>query len=155
MKLLSYIIIGALCAFSSCKQHTDPDQLINSKASLPESFNLSALHQKVITSFINKRDSTMSILYGNEAASKALGKDVQPGVANASYTLVTWRQQDDPHWFGARIPGDLLTVETLKLDKDTLSYQKYAGKNLRRLADTTGRSARINLLLAQNPSITP
>ena len=155
MKRLSFIIIGALFAFSSCKQHTDPDQLINSKASLPESFNLSALHQKVITSFINKRNSTMSILYGNEAASKTLGKDVQPGIANASYTLVTWRQQNDPHWFGARIPGDLLTVETLKLGNNIANYQRYTGKNLGRLADTTGRSARISFILAQNPSITP
>ena len=142
MKQLFLIFTSALIALSSCQQHTNPDQLINNKASLPDSFKLSERNQKVITSFINKKDSTTSILYGT----------------GTSRTLVTWRQQDDPHWFGARIPGDLISVETLEIGKnkpDLPNYEKYIGKTLVKLADTNGRQERIYFILAQKPSITP
>ena len=143
---------------SSCEQHTNPDQLINSKASLPASFKLSELHQNVISSFINKRDSTMSTLYGNDEAGKIAAKQAQPGDSDASFTLVTWHQQEDPHWFGARIPGELISVETVHTgtEKDQLiDYQKYSGKNLVKLADTVGSSSRIHFILSQTPSIIP
>ena len=158
MKRLSFITISALIVLSSCEQHKNPDQLINSKASLPASFKLSELHQKVITTFINKRDSTMSTLYGNDQAGKIAAKQAQPGDSDASFTLVTWHQQDDPHWFGARIPGDLISVETVQTgtaENKLINYQKYSGKNLVKLADTVGRSSRIHFILSQNPSIIP
>lgn len=159
MKCLAIIIISALLGLSSCKQHTSPDQLLNSKASLPGSFRLSELHQTVITSFMNKKDSTMSILYGNELGLGDAGKELRYSAPNASFTLVTWHQQADPHWFGARIPGELISAETLTTgnsDNDELAkYQKYAGKNLVKLADTSGRAARIHFILAQKPSIIP
>ncbi|MBD1386706.1 hypothetical protein IDJ75_15595 [Mucilaginibacter rigui] len=158
MKRLSFFIISGLIVLSSCEHPTNPDQLINNKASLPASFKLSDLHQKVITSFINNRDSTMSILYGNKQAGIIAGKDVRSGVPGASFTLVTWHQQNDPHWFGARIPGELIYVETLHTDTaedKIIDYQKYSGKNLVKLADTAGRSSRIHFILSQNPSIIP
>jgi len=158
MKRLSFFIISASIVLSSCEHHQNPDLLINDKASLPASFKLSELHQKVITSFINKKDSTMAILYGNEEAGKIAGKGAQTGVSNASFTLVTWHQQDDPHWFGARIPGDLISVETLHTgssENKSVDYQKYSGKNLVKLADTVGSTSRIHFILSQNPSITP
>jgi FtsP/CotA-like multicopper oxidase with cupredoxin domain len=158
MKRLT-ITISAFIAFSSCKQATNPDLLINQKASLPEKFKLSELHQKVITSFINKRDSTMSTLYGNEKAFAALSINAQPGISRASFTLVTWHQQDDPHWFGARIPGDLVSVETVKASSTSPDvapeYQIFSGKELVSLADTTGRADRIRFILSQKASVLP
>ena len=58
---------------------------------------------KIITSFVNTRDGTMSTLYGNDIAVKsARAGQVYP--VGAVVSLVTWSQRDDPHWFGGRIP---------------------------------------------------
>jgi hypothetical protein len=56
-----------------------------------------SLQGKVITSFVNTKDSTMSVLYS----------------AGAEYSLVTWSQRDDPHWFGGRIPGRVQSVKKI------------------------------------------
>jgi hypothetical protein len=39
----------------------------------------------------------MSILYGGKG----------------SYRLVTWKQKPDEYWFGANVPGHLLSVDTV------------------------------------------
>ena len=52
---------------------------------------------KLKSSFVNQKDSSMSILYG--------GKEL--------YKLVTWKQKPDEHWFGANIPGNLLSVDSV------------------------------------------
>jgi len=159
MKRISIVFMCAFTLFQSCKHTTEPDQLINNKASLPASFKLSELHQKVITSFINKNDRTTSILYGNEKAWLAANTGRQSETPGESFTLVTWRQQDDPHWFGARIPGDLLSAETLTFTGQNTApaydYQKFSGKELAKVADTTGRTARITFILSQKTSVVP
>jgi hypothetical protein len=52
---------------------------------------------KLKSSFVNQKDASMSILYG--------GKGL--------YKLATWKQKPDEHWFGANIPGNLLSVDTV------------------------------------------
>jgi hypothetical protein len=47
------------------------------------------LQWKGIAALIDRRQSTMSILYAKDS----------------TFALATWRQRDDPHWFGARIPA--------------------------------------------------
>jgi hypothetical protein len=67
---------------------------------------------KVITSFVDKRLGTMSTLYGNDMAAQ----NARAGhnyMAGSILTLVTWSQRDDPHWFGARIPGEVVLVEKI------------------------------------------
>lgn len=157
MKLLLQFIAGAMMSLSACKPATNPDALINQKASLPQTFKLSDRHQKVITTFINNRTHLTSILYGNAEACAAATADRPTSIPGQAYTLVTWQQQDDEHWFGARIPGNLLSAETLTLTgaPDGYNYQKYLGKNLTKLADTTGNAARIKFILQQKASITP
>jgi hypothetical protein len=56
------------------------------------------------SSFINQKDSTMSILYG--------GKGL--------YKLATWKQKPDDHWFGGNVPGNLISVDTV----GEISHQK-------------------------------
>lgn len=58
-------------------------------------FNSRAFNLK--SSFINPKDTTMSILYG--------GKGV--------YRLATWKQKPDDHWFGGNVPGKLVSVDTV------------------------------------------
>lgn len=159
MERILKISIVSLVVFSSCKHLTGADTLINQKASLPESFKLSELHQKVITSIINNRKHTTSILYGNEQAHAAAKAATSIGNTGEFFTLVTWQQQDDAHWFGARIPGDLISAETLTLTDSNshiiYHYQKFKGKELTKLADTTGNAARVKFILSQKASIMP
>ncbi len=153
--ITSFIIAASI--LSGCEPATAPGELINQKASLPSTFKLSDLHQKVINTFINNKEHTTSILYGNPKAYEAAHTD--KATSGGAYTLVTWRQQDDKHWFGARIPGDLLSAETLTLTGagtvPSYRYQRYSGKELAKLADTTGTSARVAFILSQKASITP
>lgn len=159
MKRISHIIILALPVLISCKTATEPEKLLNQKASLPESFKLSALHQKVITSFINNRNHTTSVLYGNNEAVRAVSSGIPNHLPGQAFTLVTWQQQDDAHWFGARIPGDLISAETLSssnMDHQIFyHYQKFLGRDLVKLADTTGTASRIKFILSQRASIAP
>jgi hypothetical protein len=66
----------------------------------------------VITQFIDRRASTMSTLYGNDAARRYARTNSQQNYPSGSVLcLVTWEQRDDPHWFGAKIPGGVKSVE--------------------------------------------
>jgi hypothetical protein len=45
--------------------------------------------------------------------------------------LVTWAQRDDPHWFGARIPGVPQSVEFVSVAAGgQTSYRRFAGTGL-------------------------
>ena len=37
------------------------------------------------------------------------------GLATASEIDFTWKQREDPHWFGASIPGQWISVDTMNL----------------------------------------
>lgn len=157
MKALIHSTIAALLIITACKQKTPPQELINQQASLPSTFSIADLHQKVLASFINKKDCTMSILYGDAFAESVLKSNDSAQAGKFSFTLVTWRQQEDHHWFGARIPGELLSVERLtqKAADRSPAYQKLSGKQLTTITDTAGTAARIRFILSQKPSILP
>ncbi len=110
---------------------------------------------KVITSFVNTKESTMSILYGNATAvqSARSGQSYAPG---SVLSLVTWSQREDPHWFGARIPRGLNSVEQVVYTQGSApSYARYDGLSLApqatpsdgdtqaRIASITGRKASV------------
>jgi hypothetical protein len=101
----------------------------------------------------------MSTLYGNPQALKSAGRFNKALAGGEIFTLVTWKQQPDEHWFGANIPGDLLSVEVLKTNltdaQVTMNYQRYEGKTLGLHSDTLYKSERIKLILDQRPSVMP
>jgi hypothetical protein len=143
----------------SCKHNANLPENINTKASFPDSTPYRPAGLKVITTFINRKDTTMSTLYGNPLAlQKAMGlnKELTGGEL---FTLVTWKQQPDAHWFGANIPGDLQSVEVLKTlsngEKVDVNYQRYAGKTLVLNPDTMYKSERIKFILGQRPAVMP
>ncbi len=59
---------------------------------------------KWIAPRINRKDSTISIRYIS-------------GTATASEIAVTWKEREDPHWFGGSIPGQWISVDTMNLIK--------------------------------------
>jgi hypothetical protein len=156
----STIALGALLALSACSQPKVPAGQRNAAASLPAAFDFSKMGLRVLSTFVNCRQATTATLYGNDLARQAaLGAPgaTQPGEVLA---LITWRQQPDPNWFGARIPGALQSLELLRTGnagagRSAVRYQCFVGKNLVLKADTLHQQARIAYLLAQKPAVLP
>jgi hypothetical protein len=143
----------------SCNNNTRLPGNINTRASLPDSIQLTVSGLKVLTTFINRKAGTTSVLYGNPLALReaaGLNKEV---VGGEIFTLVTWKQQPDTHWFGAQIPGDFLSAEQLKTDSAgqavVLNYRRYEGNRFVPDSDTLYKSGRIRFILAQRPSVMP
>jgi hypothetical protein len=162
MKNLTYILVaGLVVMLSACGDNNNnlDAGALNTKASLPASLNFTSLGYKVITSSINKKLGTMSTLYGNKQAlanAIAGNDDVKAG---EEFALITWKQQDDDRWFGAKIPGDLQSVETIKAiangSRVTVSYKCFDGKALIANTDTIKNAERIKYIFAQQPSVMP
>jgi hypothetical protein len=160
MKNTTTIISAAFCLLmGACSNNINLSDNINTNASIPDSFKFSPAGLKVITSSINKKQGTMSTLYGNPLALKksiGLNKEV---VAGEEFTLVTWQQQPDAHWFGANIPGDLQSIEVLRTTANgetvAMNYHQYQGKNLVLNTDTVNQRERIKYIFDQRPSVMP
>jgi hypothetical protein len=81
-----------------------------------------------ISSSYSPEQQTMSALYGNQQAISLLSSfnKRQP---RSSFKLVTYQMQDDPNYFGSKVNGELLRVETLKTDTEgNLEYGIEFGK---------------------------
>jgi len=157
MKTSTYILLVSIVViFCGCKSSPDADNLINTKASLPSSFNFNSLGLKVMASFVNKSQASMSILYGNSIAletSKKNNGKTQPG---EFFALITWKQQADKNWFGANIPGELQSVELLRISTtNIINYMRYKGAGLVLDTDTLIPKKRIAFILSQQPSVMP
>jgi hypothetical protein len=156
------IILFLTTLLVSCKSslNTDVDEPLNSRASLPESFQFSKMHLKVIGSSIDKNEETMSILYGNAKVVERFRTFSDSITAGEELTLLTWKQKEDGHWLGGKIPDRLRYLEKVTTARDTdgkllMKYEKYQGSHLVRDVDTFGNRSRITFLLSQKPSIMP
>jgi hypothetical protein len=160
MKTIDLLVGGIALLFSACADHTHNNELVNNKASLPHSFHFDDLGLKVINSSINKKQVTMSVLYGNDLALKTAIGGIKEIRAGEVFTLVTWKQQQDDYWFGANIPGELQSVELLKTVSSNgnypiSNYQRFEGKDLALNPDTLHQQKRIKYIFDQKPSIMP
>jgi hypothetical protein len=149
--------------------------LYDQAAALPDSIAAHPLTGKIITSFVNLRDRTMSTLYGNDIAVKSARSGANtasgPGVTiatpatarQASYppgstlALVTWSQRDDPHWFGGRIPEAIRSVEILTFGPAAApAFDRYEGAPLaKKQASPADVQARILYITGRKASVFP
>jgi hypothetical protein len=136
---------------------------LNQGAALPGDLPMNPLPWRIITSMADKTSSTMSTLYGNDlAVDYARAHSDRDYPDGSVLALVTWTQQDDPRWFGARIPDrvssvEFLTVGALPDGHATYSYQEYAGTPLKQASaeQTAAPSGRARFLLAQRAAVLP
>ncbi|MBZ5603200.1 MAG: heme-binding domain-containing protein [Acidobacteriia bacterium] len=130
---------------------------LNREASL-EGLPVDVFAQKVITSWIDPRNGTMSTLYGNDIAAEHARNRVagQPYPEGSALTAVTWKQQEDARWFGGRIPGAVVSVEIVTA-APTYSYREFEGSPLKLVHSGTQPTAdgRAAYLLAQAASPMP
>jgi hypothetical protein len=135
----------------------------NQSASLVGALPVNPLQWKVITSMIDRANSTMSTLYGNELAVGYVRTHSQHDYpVGSQLSLVTWTQQEDPRWFGASIPEAVKSVEFVTIGsaqdgRPSYSYLKYEGSPLQK--SVTQESAMPNeraaYLLSQRAAVMP
>jgi len=154
--LIVYLIMSVLVVSCNSKKEYEP---VNENASLPESFDFNAMNLKVVTSSINHKKQTMMTLYGTDSAIDDLKDNAEKTEGKKRIlALITWSQKEDPYWYGAKIPNNLLSVEIIKSqqpfsENSGIVYQKYEGKDLKKVS--TDGTDRIHTILSMKPSIMP
>jgi hypothetical protein len=136
---------------------------INESASLPNNLPLNLLEWKVITTAINKRDSTMYTLYGNDTATRYVRNNSEYDYpAGSVLSLVTWIQRNDARWFGGKIPDRVKSVEFVMVEpgsgqRPSYLYEDYEGVPLKKAATHEGLvpNERAGYLLSQRASVMP
>jgi hypothetical protein len=132
---------------------------LNQDAALAGDLPSNPLKGRVITSWINKRDATMSTLYGNDVAVQYARTSAEMQYpAGAVLSVVTWSQQEDPRWFGAKIPQRAKAVEFVTVTgPGAYSYERYEGTPLKKVASGEGVDSkeRADYLLAQRAAVMP
>jgi hypothetical protein len=144
-----------------CSDHVNPRVAtrLNLDASLTGDLPSNPFQGRVITSWINKQDSTMSTMFGNDAAVQyARTSATMQYPAGAVLSVVTWGQQEDPRWFGGKIPERPRAVEFVTVSSPgSYSYQRYEGSPLKKVASVEGNDPkdRAAYLLAQRAAVMP
>jgi hypothetical protein len=132
---------------------------LNQAAALTGNLPSNPLQSRVITSWINKQDSTMSTMFGNDAAVQYARANAQGKYpVGAVVSVVTWSQQEDPRWFGGKIPQEPQAVEFVTVNgPGAISYQRYEGSPLKQVASENGSDPndRASYLLAQRAAVMP
>jgi hypothetical protein len=160
MSMRSLVLtITMLFALTGCQSTQPEPAAINQQASLPGKLPYNPLGWRVVTSWTNERQATMSTLYGNDLAIQKLrdGSDI-PYPQGAVLALVTWSQREDPHWFGAKIPSTPQSVEFVSISlRQSPSYQRYEGAELKLVNDPDGGAIakRVDYLVSQRAAVMP
>lgn len=146
------IITGCASCLSSPKSKFNKQASLTSSDQLPEN----PLLLIPFASSINLNDTTMSTLYGNEIAAThaRTGGDSAYPKGSLLYE-VTWKQQPDSVWYGARIPAAIFSVERILFeDGGTWDYDLYEGRPLRKLNLQTD-AQRVAFICSQRMAVSP
>lgn len=160
-KLIFILTVGVASLALSCKSGSQEKDIVNTKATLPVSLGVEKTGLKLITSSIHKKAGTMSVLYGTKSALSASLDGVKLQSAGQKWTLITWKQQDDPTWFGAQIPGNLVSVEEVDVIPSktgtgtAIQYTRYEGPKMTLIAQYADAAQRIKYIFGQKPSVMP
>jgi hypothetical protein len=160
--LLSAILVVGLPGCSSGREK-EIRSTLNKGAALVGDLPANPLGWKVITASIDKNDSSMSTLFGNDlAAGYARTNSLHEYPSGSVVSLVTWTQQEDARWFGGKIPGRPKSVEFVFVGatadgRASYSYQRYEGVPLKRSMDQQLSTAndRTMYLLSQRAAVMP
>jgi hypothetical protein len=131
----------------------------NGAATLPASLPYQSLGWSPVTLYVDPNLHTMSALFRSSAAPPRSSTAPASGYAAGTLlALVTWGQREDPHWFGARIPGDPSSVEFVQIGNGghAENYRRYTGSKLTEIRTTQEAAARrIQFLLGLTPARVP
>ena len=135
---------------------------LNTKAVLTGNLPEDPLTWSVISCGTDPRLSTMWTLFGNDRAVQYARHNADRKYPiGSALSLVTWRQQEDGHWFGAKIPAETKSVEFVFVtaSPDNLpssSYRVYEGSPLEETKLPKQKAAdRLAHLLSQRAAVMP
>lgn len=158
------LLLAMLVGLAGCSKQTNPRVVtrVNADAELGEVLPWNPLQGKVITSWINNQDATMSTLFGNDVAIRyARTHSDGQYPTGAVLSVVTWGQQEDLRWFGGNIPRHAKAVEFITVtERGGFRYERYEGSPLKRveatnLEDLDTAVKRGSYLLAQRAAVMP
>jgi hypothetical protein len=136
---------------------------LNHDAELSGELPYNPLNWEILSSTLNPAERTLSTLTGNAQAVAYARQHVSSNYPVGSVlAMTTWRQQEDPRWFGGKIPGSVRSVEFLEVQPavdrgETYLYSMYVGTPLRKLVSVAEKSptGRAAYLLAEKAAIMP
>jgi len=147
---LFYLLTGLVLISNGCTP-------VSNKSITIRGLEFNSGKLKVVTAYVNEKFNIMSTLYGNEPAVKYSSKEKPQHVAGEVFKLVTFEQQDHEFWYGSKINGALLWVETIHTEQRKeglipVYTIKYYGKSK---PDQLDKNARIKFILEQKASLFP
>lgn len=164
IKNLCLLGIGMLLGVIGCSE-PNPRVVttLNERAALAGDLPLNPLQWKVITSAINKQDSAMYTLFGNDLAVQYARKNSPHDYpAGSVLSLVAWTQQEDPRWFGGNLPAtpksvEFVTVGVAPDHRPLYSYQDFEGAPLKKVStqESPTPEGRAAYLLSQRAAVMP
>jgi hypothetical protein len=136
---------------------------LNHDAELSGVLPYNPLNWEILSSTLNPAERTLSTLTGNAQAVAYARQHVSSNYPVGSVlAMTTWRQQEDPRWFGGKIPESVRSVEFLEVQPavdrgETYLYSMYVGTPLRKLVSVAEKSptGRAAYLLAEKAAIMP
>jgi hypothetical protein len=139
MRVLAGVMcVGLLGGVGCKKKQPAATDLYNDAAKVDAGLPYPVMEWRALTTAVDRGMGTTSTLFGNDVAVTA-SRAGQPYTAGAVVGLVTWRQKDDPHWFGGRIPDAPVGVEFVEYGPGLVPvYRHFAGTPLTEQADSGG-----------------
>jgi len=152
--IIGMILFGLALALGCSSERSDSlndEASIGSVQGLPEN----PLLLTALTTSIRPDSSTMSTLYGNEVAVRYTRIQENSYPAGMILYNVTWKQKADPHWFGARVPEKVFSVERVSIGlSGEMVYELYKGSPLR-LVSASDQIQRLSQVLSIQPAVSP
>ena len=109
------------CSLTGCQSRSPEPASTNKLAAISGHLPYNPLAWKAITTSTTQHEGTMSTLYGNDTAvAHAHAGADGPYHQGSVLAVVTWKQRDDPHWFGATIPSHPQSVEFITISSTTV-----------------------------------
>jgi hypothetical protein len=159
------VLLLFLCvAFTSCSpQQNGAAAIINQKASLAGNLPFNPFRWCVITIGVDGQASTMFTLYGNDVATQHARTGPQgPYPVGSQLALVTWFQQEDDHWFGARTPAAIKSIEFIRVEPGndegpSYAYRIFDGSPLKEktIKQTDDWQRRVDTMLSHRAAVMP
>lgn len=127
-----FLLVAVALSIAGCAGAPFVDQQSNTRATIPKNAGFDPSNYKVMSTLIDKKAGTMSTLYANDIAMRAARSGRLRGARGLAMALVTWKQQENPYWYGNNIPGELLSVEMLSSDNrtDSIRYTLFERKKI-------------------------
>lgn len=127
------LIIAISWSLVSCKNATNSSYNEAAAELRTPSLDFNPLEGRLISSGIDTAGHLMFTLYGNAVAVNHARFHSQTAFpAGSVLSKVTWKQQPDPHWFGANIPSSVSSVEVVRFTTGSdgivkPAYRHYSG----------------------------